>query len=229
MESLHHHVDQLFHKYRASKQIQELKWEVLSNLEAKVADLVADGMTQDEAVRKAKANLASIDSIVGEHRRVYLRRFLGELLQLGLLYTLIAWILTMPLRIWGMGILLNYSLFASCLGLGIIYLILLGIKHRSFVQKTSRMNLRAAFLLKKTGWGLWALYITATVAFTTALHFGSNLWFSTPVRITGPYQFAKLAVGYALPFLSILIPIWLGAIPRLILKYDAGEGDERAQ
>ncbi|MGK5506837.1 hypothetical protein [Brevibacillus formosus] len=32
-------------------------------MEAKVADLVANGLSLDEAVKKAKANLPSIDSI----------------------------------------------------------------------------------------------------------------------------------------------------------------------
>lgn len=225
MESLQHYVDQLFQKYRGSKQIEELKWEVLSNLEAKVADLVGDGLSLDEAVKKAKANLPSIDSIVGEHRKVYIRPLLQELLQLGLLYTLIAWIVTMPLRIWGMGIFFNYCLFAICILFGIVYLILLGINRPTSSQNLSSMNVRSAFLLRKMGWTLWVLYFVGTLVFTTALHFGSNLWFSRPVNLTGPYQFANVAVSYALPVLSILIPLWLHAIPRLILKYDAGEGD----
>ncbi|MFS0553627.1 permease prefix domain 1-containing protein [Brevibacillus sp. 179-C9.3 HS] len=228
MESLHHHVDQIFQKYRGSKQIEELKWEVLSNLEAKVADLVADGLSLDEAVIKAKANLPSIDAIVGERRRVFITPLLQELLQHGLLYALIAWIVTMPLRIWGMGIFLNYGLFAICIFIGILYLIVLGIKRPISSQHFTSMNVRSAFLLRKTGWMLWALYIVGTLVFTTALHFGSNLWFSTPVNLTGPYQFAKIAVTYALPFISILIPLWLHAIPRLILKYDAGESDKYA-
>ncbi|AWX58153.1 hypothetical protein AB432_025295 [Brevibacillus brevis] len=225
MESLKHYVDQLFQKYRGSKQIEELKWEVLSNLEAKVADLVGDGLSLDEAVKKAKANLPSIDSIVGEHRKVYIRPLLQELLQLGLLYGLMAWIVTMPLRIWGMGIFLNYSLFAISILIGIVYLILLGINRPGSSHHLTSMNVRSAFMLRKTGWMLWALYIVGTLVFTTALHFGSNLWFSRPVNLSGPYQFANVAVSYTLPFLSILIPLWLHAIPRFILKYDAGEGD----
>ncbi|NRR21515.1 permease prefix domain 1-containing protein [Brevibacillus sp. MS2.2] len=225
MESLKHYVDQLFQKYRGSKQIEELKWEVLSNLEAKVADLVGDGLSLDEAVKKAKANLPSIDSIVGEHRKVYIRPLLQELLQLGLLYGLMAWIVTMPLRIWGMGIFLNYSLFAISILIGIVYLILLGINRPGSSHHLTSMNVRSAFMLRKTGWMLWALYIVGTLVFTTALHFGSNLWFSRPVNLSGPYQFANVAVSYTLPFLSILIPLWLHAIPRFILKYDAEEGD----
>lgn len=223
MESLQYHVDRLFQKYRGSKQIEELKWEVLSNLEAKVADLVANGLSLDEAVKKAKANLPSIDSIVGERRKVYILPLLQELLQFGLLYGLIAWIVTMPLRIWGMGIFLNYSLFVICILMGIVYLILLRFNRPVSSHQLTSMNVRSAFLLRKTGWMLWVLYIVGTLVFTTAIHFGSNLWFSTPVNLTGPYQFANIGVAYALPFLSILIPLWLQAFPRLILKYDAGE------
>ncbi|WP_236841151.1 hypothetical protein [Brevibacillus formosus] len=119
----------------------------MSNLEAKVADLVANGLSLDEAVKKAKANLPSIDSIVGERRKVYILPLLQELLQLGLLYGLIASIVTMPLRIWGMGIFLNYGLFAICILIGIVYLILLGFNRPASSHQLSSMNVRSAFSL----------------------------------------------------------------------------------
>lgn len=57
MHSLQIHVEKLFAKYKSSRQIEELKWEVLSNLEARVADLVADGMPLEQAVKKATDQL----------------------------------------------------------------------------------------------------------------------------------------------------------------------------
>lgn len=105
MEHLQAHVEKLFYKYKKSSQIEELKWEVLSNLEARVADLVADGMELEEAMRVAIKQLPSADQLVGEKRKVYAAVFMQELVQRALLYTLVAWVLTMPLRIWGMGIL----------------------------------------------------------------------------------------------------------------------------
>jgi len=44
MNSIENHVDSMFSKYKASKKINELKYEVLSNLEAKVQDLTENGM-----------------------------------------------------------------------------------------------------------------------------------------------------------------------------------------
>ncbi|MED1948617.1 MULTISPECIES: hypothetical protein [Brevibacillus] len=42
MESLQHPCRSIVSKTRESKQIEKLEWEVWRNLEAKVADLVAD-------------------------------------------------------------------------------------------------------------------------------------------------------------------------------------------
>lgn len=55
-------MDHLFRKYQPTKQIQELKVEILSNLEAKVADLTASGMAYRDAVQQVKDSIRSIDN-----------------------------------------------------------------------------------------------------------------------------------------------------------------------
>ena len=72
---------------------------------------------------------------------------------------------------------------------------------------------------------LWALYMFVTTLATTAVFFGSNLWFSRPIHIDGPYQFSLLMIRYALPFISILLPLLARDSFRLIEKYEVGEED----
>ncbi|MBG9568047.1 MULTISPECIES: permease prefix domain 1-containing protein [Brevibacillus] len=223
MHSLQIHVEKLFAKYKSSRQIEELKWEVLSNLEARVADLVADGMPLEQAVKKATDQLPSVDSLVGESRSVYVLAFWQELLQRALLYTLVAWIATMPLRIWGMGISVNHGLLVLCLLEGIVYAVLLRSKRLSAAAKKSELNLRTAFRLRKIGWSLWALYMAVSFAYTTAIHFASHIWFARAVSLSGPYQFATVAVEYVLPAVSIIVPLLLHALPEAIMKCEARE------
>ncbi|GEB32546.1 permease prefix domain 1-containing protein [Brevibacillus parabrevis] len=225
MEHLQAHVEKLFYKYKKSSQIEELKWEVLSNLEARVADLVADGMELEEAMRVAIEQLPSADQLVGEKRKVYAAVFMQELVQRVLLYTLVAWVLTMPLRIWGMGILLNHSLLALCLLEGAVFAALLGINRKTGKRKAVELSLRSAFTLRKTAWLLWGLYMAVSVAYTTALHFGSDIWFAREISLSGPYQFATVAVEYVLPLVSIIVPLLLHVVPDVMMQCEAREED----
>lgn len=226
MDRLQKYVEQLFGKYADSKQVQELKQEVLSNLEAKVADLTANGMDESEAVQVAQESLTSIDDLIDSHRKVYINQWKRELVQIGLLYVLIAWIITLPFRIVGSGILVNELLLFITIILGIGYLVMRTRKQAHYLRQTATLDLHAAFYRRKLGWVIWAVFIGVTVLYTTAIHFGSNLWFARPVTISGPYQFAVVAIAYVQPFVSVLVPLLLQAIPKLIMKYEVGENDD---
>jgi hypothetical protein len=227
MERLQQHVEHLFHKYKkhGSKQIQELKQEVYSNLEAKFADLMANGMERSEAIRQATQSITSVDHLIDRNRLVYVNRYLLEYVQMALLYLLIAWIVVMPIQILHMGVLLHLVLLVLIALIGLAYLILLTLKRRGsgFWQKTATLDLQAAFTLRKIGWLVWGLFIIISVGFTTALQFGSNIWFGRPIEIAGPYQFAVVAIRYALPFFSILVPMLLVLSPKLITKHEVDD------
>ena len=61
MEELKSYVELLFKPLPQFGADLELKEEILSNLEAKVEDLTAQGMEKEEAVRQAKASITSVD------------------------------------------------------------------------------------------------------------------------------------------------------------------------
>jgi hypothetical protein len=118
--SLKNYVDSLFIGYKESKQIRELKDEILSNLEAKVSDLSSSGMEYKQAVQIAIENMDSVDGLIDHNKKVYINRFRIEFLQIALMYSLIAWILTIPIG--GKVILLNLTLQkASLVNLGTVY------------------------------------------------------------------------------------------------------------
>lgn len=107
MEELKSYVELLFSRYRNSARILELKEEILSNLEAKVEDLTAQGMEKEEAVRQAKASITSVDGLIDGNCLVYYNRYKTEVTQVAVLYGVIAWILTLPLKIVDTGIWVN--------------------------------------------------------------------------------------------------------------------------
>lgn len=229
MKPLQQHVDHLFRRYAkdTSDQIQDLKREVLSNLEAKVADLTANGVEQREAIRQATQSLTSVDHLIDRNRNIYVFRYSLEFVQIALLYLLIAWIVILPLQIIHMGGMLHFLLLISTVVIGVLYITLLIFQRvkPGLLQKTATLDLQAAFRFRKIGWLIWGLFILVWLLFTTALEFGSNIWFGHPVKIGGPYQFAVLAVRYALPFFSVLLPMMLHVSPKLIMKYEVREDE----
>ncbi|MBU3098896.1 MULTISPECIES: permease prefix domain 1-containing protein [Clostridium] len=229
MNSLKNHVDSIFSKYKSSKQINELKYEVLSNLEAKVDDLTANGMDNSEAIKKAKGSINSIDYLIDGNKKVFINEYNLEYIQIALLYSIIAWIITIPGLIIRVGFILNIFLFICSIAIGIKYFLLNSKKESEYRKCKSFINIQSAFKAKKIAWIMWLLFIVVYTLFTTAIQFGSNIWFSRPISITGPYQFAKLAIGYGIPLISIIIPLIFNLAPKLILKYEVGEDNENEE
>jgi hypothetical protein len=226
MDSLKNHVDNMFSKYKGNKKIDELKYEVLSNLEAKVDDLTGNGMERSQAINEAKQGMSSIDYLIDENRQVYVNRYKLEYTQIALLYSIIAWILTIPIRIVSRGIIWDLVLFISSIIIGIRYFKLRAKKDNGYFQYKSFINIRLAHKSGKIAWIIWLVYIVVASLYTTAIRFGSNIWFSRPVSITGPYQFAEIAIVYLIPFITIILPLLFNVAPKLILKYEVGEDNE---
>ena len=222
MNPLQKHVDRLFAGYPATGRIRELKEEILGNLEAKAADYMAGGMEYEQAVQAATASLTRIDGLIDESPQIYVNRYRLDLLQKTLFFTLILWILTIPLRMIERTP-LSFLFLVLVLLLGILYLVLNSVWRGRALEVTAPRNLHVARRRSRMVWLLWGLFILVTLLAITALRFGSNIWFGHQVKIGGPYQFAVLGIQYAKPFLTILIPLAFQASTTLISKHEAGE------
>jgi hypothetical protein len=222
MNPLQKHVERLFAGYPATKRVRELKEEIISNLEAKTADFIAGGMDYEQAVQAATASLTRIDGLIDESPQIYVNRYRLELLQKMLFFTLILWILTIPLRMIERTP-LSLFLLVIVLLLGIGYLVMNSIWRGNALELTAPLNIRAARRRSRCVWLLWGLFIVATLSAITALRFGSNIWFGHQVKIGGPYQFALLGIQYAKPFLTILIPLAFQMSATLMTKHEVGD------
>lgn len=223
MNSLQKHVNHLFTGYTPTRQVRELKAEILSNLEAKVADLTAEGMDYGQAVEAAKANMTSVAGLLEEQASYDSFKYRTAMLQTALLYCLVAWIVTIPMRLFRIAENLSLLLPLIALVLGVIYLI-----HRSSAThadaKTASFNQAAAMLSRNLAWIIWGIFILTMTMSKAALHMGSNIWFGRPLHISGPYQFGVLVANFAWPFVTIIIPLLFSASVRLKIKYEAGKG-----
>ncbi|MBW8351124.1 permease prefix domain 1-containing protein [Bacillus sp. IITD106] len=223
MNELKVYVDHLFKKYKNYRDIDELKEEILGNLEAKMADLIAEGVDEKSAIAKAKSSITNIDNLIDSNISVKISQFWFKAYQIAFLYFIIAWIITIPFTIVGIGILLNFMLFLIVLILLVIYLILGKTLNQ---EKIGQLNIVSFIKTKKVIWLLWSLFIVIALGCITAILFGSNIWFARPIYIDGPYQFGVLAARYAMPFISIIIPLIFTAWVKILSQFEVREQHE---
>jgi hypothetical protein len=219
MEILREYVDSLFCKYKEDRQIRDLKYEIFTNLEAKVKDLTDNGLSHDEAIVMEKESITSIDYLIDGNKDIYINKFKLECLQINLLYFLVIWIVTIPISIIGRGRILNVLLLVLSIILGVIYIESSKEKNKEVLS----VNIKSAYRIRKIAWVLWSGVFIASSIYVTVLTFGSNIWFSRSVKIAGPYEFASITINYCYPVLLIVVPLFLNSVPQLILKYEVGD------
>jgi len=223
MKELEKYVDGLFSKYKYSNEVKDLKDEILTNLEAKADDFMNNGMTYERAVEAAMKSIDSVDQLINENKRIYVNKFITAILQISLIYLLIAWIVTIPLRVMYEGIRVNTLLTAVVIALTILYFLASFKKDDGYINKTLVINEKRFKTYRNLVWIIWGIFYAVMTAYTTALHFASNIWFHRAIRIDGPYQFAVIAVEYLIPIVSIVLPLILGKACNTIWKYEVNE------
>ena len=221
MSDMKKHVDHMFRKYPSTKKNMELREEMIANLEARKADLVAGGMKESEAAALAKSSLQSVEGLIDGNRPVYIVPWLTETLQWLLIYLLIAWILIIPFELVNVGGTVSLLLIESLAAAFIVYAVLYIIRRKSPAAKVTYIYEPAAARWVKLAWGIWGLCMVVQAAVLTAALFGSNIWFRRPITFEGPYLFALSAAQYAAPFASVVIPLIISKGFRLLKKYEA--------
>lgn len=220
MDELKAYVDRLFAGRRETEEVRELKSEILSNLEARLEDYIAEGLPHAQALARAKRTLENVDGLIPDLKPVYINRRRVELVQAALLYTIIAWILTIPLRIILSGIAANTFLLFSAVGLGIYFLILSSRRDEAYLNAAAPLDQKRLGRHGRAAWLIWAFFIMLAAALNTVKHFGSDIWFGRPLHVDGPYRFAQIAVSYALPFITIVLPLLYTKARALAEKYE---------
>lgn len=227
MNRVEQYVDRLFAKYKPTPRNLELKNEILSNLEAKVSDLVAQGRSCEEAVSVAIEGLEHIDHLVEDKVQLYIHRYRLDLLQTGLLYGSILWILIIPLSIFSRIASALTMFLPLVLALLLIFYVVMSRNYSGDQNDTiGFVKVQRSYQLHKVMWWLWGLFVLISVLMTTGIHFASNIWFQRPIVIRGPYHLAEIATQYILPLLMVCIPLLARVNLKLIDRHKAGDQNE---
>lgn len=215
-------VDRLFANHRKTKAVIDLRNEVLSNLEAKVTDYMQNGMEYQQAVCIAIEDIEAIDNLIDDHLTIYMNRYLYDVAQSTLLYTLLAWIFTIPLRLMPVGMLANNVLILLVVAVGILFF-LISRMVKEDNNRTGTINVLKAKKLSGIVWIIWGIYASVITAFTLLTRFGSDLWFGRTIEINGPYALYVIMLELAIPLVTVIIPLALYKADRLIKKHEVIE------
>lgn len=226
MNELRNYVDSLFAHYRETKQIKELKEEILGNLEARKVDLIALGTSEAEAIAQAEQSITSIDGLIDGNKEIYRNQFWKEWLQWVLIYLINACIVSIPMRMVHIGTSLSTLLFFAAILVGAIYIRSNSQAYSRKLNKKAYVNLGHIERIRNIIWFFWGVFTLVYSAATTALYFGSNIWFSRSISINGPYELAVIVIFYAVPFFTVIIPLSANKMPGLVLKYEVQNNEE---
>ena len=126
MDSLERYINQLFARYPKTQANLEARDEILSNLRARIADDLSHGLSEKEAIANAKNSIPSLDFLDSKQRlTVSTRAFALNILQHVLLCLSVAWIVSLPFRMFHTsGRILNtaYLLMIIAAGFSIFWL-----------------------------------------------------------------------------------------------------------
>lgn len=223
---INRHLDSLFAGAQHTREHQELKEEIRSNLTARIEDYLEKGMDEEQAFQTAVQHMDGMEQFMSDYRSVKRVPYWTALLQSTLIYSLAAWIVTIPMRMMLEGAALNNTFLLVSLIVGAFYsFYLLSSRQRevSNEQSTIRIHMPLLRQWQRRAWWLWAAAVLAIWGTQAALRFGSNVWFSRPIQVDGPYQLAVLLFAFAVPLLSIMIPLVVHRAYRNVSKYEVGD------
>lgn len=219
------HVNRLFEQAQDTQANRELKEEIQSNLTARIEDYVEQGMNEDQAFQNAIEHVAGLDDIFTGNHRVQRVPYWTAVLQSALIYSLIAWIITIPMRILVEGNVLNNLLMIVSLFVGGTYVFYMLKNKNNHQDREDITVIRTPLLMQwaRRLWWIWAGFILVLWGTQAAVRFGSNLWYSRQIQVEGPYQFAVIAIVFAIPLLSVIIPLVVHRAYRIVSKYEVGD------
>jgi len=216
------HIDKVFSKYPITNETMDLKEEVIGNLEAEIEDLQKSGVPFEEAFRVSIVKIPDFAEVIEGAKIVDKNKLVFGMLQWTLIYLLVTWIITMPLSMVGNFRKTSFLIAFTILIIGVIYG-LLYVTRDVLLKRRTHINLFKVAKVKKAVWIVWGLFLLIAWGGITGVNFASNIWYSNPITISGPYQFVNIFALYLLPLITMIVPLLFNRLEKMIVQYEEGE------
>ncbi|MGN1479281.1 MAG: permease prefix domain 1-containing protein [Acutalibacteraceae bacterium] len=224
MDELKKYTDSLFSHQRKDAQTLDLKEEILSNMIAMKNDLVSQGYSEDEAIKKVKGSLTDIGFLIDDNQLTDMNKYSVECSFSVLLSFTLFWILSIPLLFLGMTPICFIGFIGTVIS-GTIYIMRINQKRNE--ENVKLISVSSLKRRQTTVWAVWSVFYIVAALAVTAVTFGSNIWFGRPVHISGPHEFAQIAVRFYIPLLTIFIPLTVGRFTKVLAKCEKRSDNEK--
>lgn len=216
------YVERLFSNKEKTKEIQELKEEVISNMQAKYEDLLLQGISSKIALEQVKKDIdiSFVEDITDTRQEIAINIFYTKCVQQLLLAFIFIWIFSIPTMIYYGWSLATFALF-GVICCGIVYIAI----HFLDKKKQKEVNRKQVRKLRRYGWLIWGMIVFVKMGMITMVQFGSNIWFHHPIIIDGPYALGEILLRYYIVLITIFIPISLSLFPKILKQMQ----EERAE
>lgn len=187
-------------------------------------DLVSQGLSDEEAIKRAKESITSVDSLIDDNQLTDMRKYSVECSYSALLSFTLFWILSIPLLFVGRSLFCLVGFVGTVIS-GIIYII--RINQQKLEESVKFISVSSLKRRQTTVWAVWSVFFIVAVLGVAAVTFSSNIWFGRPVHISGPYEFAQIAVRFYIPLLTIFIPVTVGRLTKVLTKCEKRSDNEK--
>lgn len=220
MDELQKYLDILFADYGHSARAMELKAKLLLESQESMEKLMAAGYEAPAALEEIKLRIQAVGELIEGNRLIYINRFRNDCLQAAVIYSVIAWVFSMPLIVlldWvGMAIAILFMLISAAAAW--LYISKVGGRSAE-VQflNTNRYHQRRHGL-----WRIWMIGAGVVLILIAAISFTGG---RTPA-LENAWDWAKLLARFYAPMLSVAAPLLVANMEKLMLKNEVGADEQ---
>ena len=216
-EALIEYIDILFASYVDSKEVQQLKNDMLVEAEGIFREGLVIGLDEERALLKAQSYLA--ERVSEDSSLIYVERFYKGSLESAIMYIISALVLVLPTVIIKsiIGIAICGLLFASLL-LVVYYLFFIYNNPSDKLEFYcfEKYQIRRSFV-----WRVWGISYVVYVFIMCLISFTTESWFSSPIEIMGPIDVALLVARFYAPAVTVMLPVMFPDRDRILFGYEA--------
>lgn len=227
MKELERYVKQLFRQQADTAEMRDLKEEILSNMQAQKADLMAQGLSEDEAIRQVKNSLPSLDGMVEDQQLTWVDRYHTDCLRATLLSSIVYWILILPTQVLTWAQSKWYLLFG--VGITLIFAVAYWVQKSLHQDRAELRTISECRRKVDLVWKFWGALVAVMLLTGMGVYWASDIWFHRPLhlpRINGPWSLALTLLPFYLLALTALVPLTVAQFPKMLQKQRKEPDDE---
>lgn len=209
------YLDSLFADCPDNRRMTARRAALSERLEKRYAGFRGQGMSEADALSRTIEGLPSAPVLTGSVQRIDSMGYRMELTQIGLVYCVIGWVVSMPMRLFGSMVYVNELMMMMAIAVGIYYAMTRLRKKSDGPKETHKVEWKKLRRRSLAAWIIWSVLAVAWIAVFIALRSGEAAFTFGEFYASG-----KLLCEGTAPLLTVFIPMLMSAAARLTDRYE---------